>query len=43
MPQTRIGFPAHPRKSGRDLYIYFDTDVKVRAPYDAMSLEIRLA
>ena len=26
------------RRQGRDLYVYFDNDVKVRAPYDAMSL-----
>lgn len=29
--------------SGRDSYIYFDNDVKVRAPYDAMALAKRLA
>jgi len=35
--------PALPvRKSGRDVYVYFDNDVKVRAPYDAMSLSHRL-
>jgi uncharacterized protein YecE (DUF72 family) len=27
----------------RDVYVYFDNDVKVRAPYDAMSLARRLA
>lgn len=27
-----------PRKSGRDVFVYFDNDVKVRAPYDAMML-----
>ncbi len=27
-----------PRKSGRDVFVYFDNDVKVRAPYDAMTL-----
>ena len=27
---------------GRDVYIYFDNDVKVRAPYDAMGLADRL-
>jgi uncharacterized protein YecE (DUF72 family) len=27
----------------RDVYVYFDNDVKVRAPYDAMSLAGRLA
>ncbi|WP_213815150.1 DUF72 domain-containing protein [Glaciihabitans sp. dw_435] len=28
---------------GRDAFVYFDNDVKVRAPYDAMSLMTRLA
>jgi uncharacterized protein YecE (DUF72 family) len=27
---------------GRDVYVYFDNDTKVRAPYDAMSLRERL-
>ena len=26
----------------RDVYVYFDNDVKVRAPFDAMSLARRL-
>jgi uncharacterized protein YecE (DUF72 family) len=34
--------PAKPRKTGRDVYVYFDNDVKVRAPYDAMNLEAML-
>ena len=28
--------------TGRDAYVYFDNDVKVRAPYDAMALAQRL-
>lgn len=32
----------HPRKQPRDLYCYFDNDVKVRAPYDARQLMERL-
>lgn len=28
--------------AGRDAYVYFDNDVKVRAPYDAMALAARL-
>ncbi|MCU1596733.1 MAG: yecE [Glaciihabitans sp.] len=28
--------------SGRDVYIYFDNDMKVRAPFDALSLAARL-
>jgi uncharacterized protein YecE (DUF72 family) len=34
--------PMPPRKGGRDVYVYFDNDVKVRAPYDAMSLAHKL-
>jgi uncharacterized protein YecE (DUF72 family) len=30
------------RAEGRDAYVYFDNDVKVRAPYDAMNLAARL-
>jgi uncharacterized protein YecE (DUF72 family) len=32
------GPPAPTRRTGRDVYVYFDNDVKVRAPYDAMRL-----
>jgi uncharacterized protein YecE (DUF72 family) len=38
----RVGPPIPAQKSGRDVYVYFDNDVKVRAPYDAMSLAHRL-
>jgi uncharacterized protein YecE (DUF72 family) len=34
--------PGTVRKTGRDVFVYFDNDVKVRAPYDAMSLSHRL-
>jgi uncharacterized protein YecE (DUF72 family) len=35
--------PAAPRRrSGRNVYVYFDNDVKVRAPFDAMALAHRL-
>jgi uncharacterized protein YecE (DUF72 family) len=34
--------PAKPRQRGRDVYVYFDNDVKVRAPYDAMNLAANL-
>jgi uncharacterized protein YecE (DUF72 family) len=27
---------------GADVYVYFDNDIKVRAPYDAMALSERL-
>lgn len=39
---ARIGPPAKPRKVGRDVFVYFDNDVKVRAPYDAMHLAAKL-
>lgn len=35
----RILGPARPRKSGRDAYLYFDNDLKVRAPAEAKALE----
>jgi uncharacterized protein YecE (DUF72 family) len=37
------GKPARPRKSGRDVFVFFDNDAKVRAPADAAELEKRLA
>lgn len=33
---------APPRRASRDIYCYFDNDVKVHAPFDAQSLERRL-
>ena len=36
-PDTR------PPRRSRDVYVYFDNDVKVRAPYDAQSLRRKLA
>jgi len=38
----RVGGPAKARKSGRDVYVYFDNDVKVRAPFDARGLMRRV-
>jgi uncharacterized protein YecE (DUF72 family) len=35
---VRIGGPAPLRRSGRDVYVYFDNDVKVHAPFDALAL-----
>jgi len=32
-----------PRRSERDVFIYFDNDAKVRAPLDARSLKIKLS
>jgi uncharacterized protein YecE (DUF72 family) len=38
----RVGKPLAGRKSGRDVYAYFDNDVKVRSPFDAAALAKRL-
>jgi len=37
------GTPARPRKSGRDVFVFFDNDAKVRAPADAAALMERVA
>ena len=37
-----LGPPPPRSAAGRDVFVYFDNDVKVRAPYDAMSLLHRL-
>jgi uncharacterized protein YecE (DUF72 family) len=34
----RVAGPALPRRKGRDVYVYFDNDAKVHAPYDALAL-----
>jgi uncharacterized protein YecE (DUF72 family) len=34
----RIGVPARPQKAGRDVFVFFDNDLKVRAPHDAAAL-----
>ncbi len=39
--KTRLAAP-RPRRAGRDVFVYFDNDVKVHAPYDAMKLAHRL-
>jgi uncharacterized protein YecE (DUF72 family) len=38
----RVGKAARERKSGRDVFVYFDNDAKVRAPADARGLAERL-
>ena len=38
----RAGGPARPRRSGRDVFVFFDNDAKVRAPADAAALAKRL-
>jgi uncharacterized protein YecE (DUF72 family) len=37
----RVG-PAAPKRSCRDVHVYFDNDMKVQAPYDAMKLAEKL-
>ncbi len=38
----RICGPGKPRKSGRDVFVYFDNDIKVKAPENAADLAKRL-
>jgi len=43
-PSARtLAAPAAAAPAGRDAYVYFDNDVKVRAPFDAMSLAEKVA
>jgi uncharacterized protein YecE (DUF72 family) len=37
-----VGEPGVPRPEGRDVYVYFDNDVKAHAPADAMALAAKL-
>jgi uncharacterized protein YecE (DUF72 family) len=40
---ARLAGPEHaPKREPRDVFVYFDNDVKVRAPFDAMNLAHRL-
>ncbi|WFU06031.1 DUF72 domain-containing protein (plasmid) [Rhizobium sp. CB3171] len=39
---NRVLKPLKPARNGRDVYVYFDNDVKVRAPADAQALAARL-
>jgi uncharacterized protein YecE (DUF72 family) len=38
----RAAGPAKPRRQGRDVYVFFDNDAKVRAPADAAALARKL-
>ncbi len=40
---VRFAEPAPVRPRGRDVYVYFDNDVKVHAPFDALALARALA
>lgn len=44
MKDARLAEPSRlaSRRKGRDVYCYFDNDVKVHAPYDAAHLAGRL-
>lgn len=39
---SRISDRQPPRRKSRDVYVYFDNDVKVHAPFDALSLASKL-
>jgi uncharacterized protein YecE (DUF72 family) len=38
----RVHSEPGPKRDARDVFVYFDDDVKVRAPFDAMSLSSRI-
>jgi uncharacterized protein YecE (DUF72 family) len=38
-PRTALLSKERPAKASRDVYVYFDNDVKVRAPFDALNLQ----
>jgi uncharacterized protein YecE (DUF72 family) len=40
--ERTVAAPMPHRPGGRDVYVYFDNDAKVHAPFDAMSLARRL-
>jgi len=39
----RVGEASKRKCKNRDVYVYFDNDAKVKAPFDAMNLEARLS
>ncbi len=39
----RVDAMPAPRRAHRDVFVYFDNDIKVHAPYDAMALAAKLA
>ena len=42
-PAAKLAAPPPRRVRRRDVYVYFDNDVKVHAPYDAMNLAAKVA
>ena len=43
MDANRVTAPLKPRANGWDVYVYFDNDAKVHAPFNAEALAARLA
>ena len=41
-PDARLVCDAQPKPAARDVYVYFDNDAKVHAPFDAQQLAARL-
>jgi uncharacterized protein YecE (DUF72 family) len=41
--ENTVTGPWKARRGGRDVFVYFDNDVKVRAPYDAIGLATRVS
>ena len=39
---TKVSLTGSPKQSSRDVFVYFDNDIKVRAPFDAQSLQKRI-
>jgi uncharacterized protein YecE (DUF72 family) len=42
-PEAKLAARSQSRPRRRDVYVYFDNDVKVHAPYDAMNLAAKVA
>uniref|UniRef100_UPI0025A29499 DUF72 domain-containing protein n=1 Tax=Klebsiella pneumoniae TaxID=573 RepID=UPI0025A29499 len=40
--KDRVSADAPPHRKSRDVYCYFDNDIKVKAPFDALKLRNRL-
>ena len=42
VPDARRAGPAARKRARRDVYVYFDNDIKVAAPFDASRLAVKL-
>ena len=40
--RAKLAAPPPRRAKRRDVYVYFDNDIKVHAPYDAMNLAAKV-